>query len=1024
MNLFLNYKINKKTEFIIKQTLETKNNMESKNKIKEALAQSTPQQGNNQVTPGASADESCCGDSIPDQNISDLLRILEDLNTKKPLGNSTNLSEALHIQYEYEEELLEYIDKKSNLDPLKKKTLREFTYDILIQLMNKHTSFNICNVKASIRGCFDDLLNKVYKDRASLKGHFEFLSDLTLKESERMSAIESQINVLHENFYLEFYEECYERLQANIIPNYLLIGYAEKMNAFLLDNVSKVCLDGYYEKFKAEQPEVKQMNFFLKNLLKRNMALFDQRPNSYFDRVTMETLFKILVISNLDYLNKDVIAGQVFVSKMKKYAIIMNLKIVDVKSFYEFYKKIFIELINNKSNNNIINSKNNNLSIDNNKNKKNNSNSKNNKCNENEDQKILINNINENQLVEFSFDHELQSLFAELRKSLRSPEIYYMIIFSFSLMLNNFVLVDFDEVVLNPFISVNARERQFLLNLLKTFNNYIDDSKLQYINHKSFPYYLNSIVESFISKKLIKDEKIQIFGFDCNNKKIEIDHKIIIDSILGRDENSLSNVNNNSSSDNDNKIYNNNNQDVDIGINGKKISEIRNINYGDDEKFCIEMENLNSDYNTEPEYNQASTTRRTVLSHNCELNNVATALLSHEKNVNSFYENQNLATCNFDQNTININNNNNNTNIQNELISAKKHEAYNNDKNNYLNESQISIEINCNSIGPDINEALNNRILEKYTKLKPQLQEASSLQKVFSVLNQILNLGFGTNESVADTKLQLEKLKIRPLNNYIFSLNTSIFFSGFLSEGMDHYYAWKFFKFSLDENKEMHSFEWPALSYYEAGSQLAQLFVKAGRIYLSFRSNNFASLFEELKNIKSLQDSNIFLKAVKTAKLSGKILALAVAKRKIFRGHSINLIGFSLGCQVIKSFLKELFDLAQCVKTEQLNQDLISIVQNVVFMGGAVDFKKSKKWGQIFSTLVAGKVVNIYSEKDFVLQRLYKAAKPLNEPIGIRKLEILSCGKIDNYDLTDKNIGHLDYRSMLDHIMTEVDLDL
>lgn len=999
--------------------------MESKIKKEEApIIIQTP--SGNEETPNGFSEPS---DAIPDQNISDLLKILEDLSSKKPLQNLTNLSEALHSLFEYEEELLDYIEKKSNLDPLKKETLRQFTYDLLSELLNNYTLFKIGNVKAAIRICFDALLNEIYKDKAALQTHFAFLSDLSLNESERVSAIESQINVLHEKFYLEFYEKCYENLQANIIPNYLLKGYAEKLNSFLLDNVSKECLNGFYEKFKAQQPEVKQMNFFLKNLLKRNLALFDQRPNSYFDAKLVETLFKIFVVSNLDYFDRDVIAGQVFVSKLKKYAVIMNVKFNDAKSFYEFYKSIFISLKKNKSNyNNFKNNYESEYKDLNNTNKN---------LNKNEDQRIIINNENTNNIykknanlqaeIEFSFDSELKSLYAEVHKSLKSPEIYYMIVFSFSLMLNDFVLLDFDEVVINPLISVNSRERQFLLNLLKSFNKHFDDSKLQYINHKSFPFYLNSIVESFIAKKIIKDEKIQIFGLDENNKKIEIDHKIIIESIMGLDESGISdsdlNVNYHMGDLDQKTFWGNLREGMQLNATRRVIlshkSEQSNSPADSlkvNEKSELELKSqANSIIIEHQVVEELAENQNLSTSSSSSHNNSKQKIKNKEKEYMELFSNTNNIPKLFDKNHNKINDNNDNENMLSESeIKLELNQNQNPNNNNNKTELNINIE----------NSALNKKILEKYTKLKPQLKDASTLTKVFSLLNNFLSLGFGGGDEVADAKLELEKLKIRPLNNYIFSLNTSIFFSGFLSEGSDHYNAWKFFKFSLDENKEMHSFEWPALSYYEVTSQVAQLLAKASRIYLSFRSRNFASLFSEIKNIKSLQDNNIFLKAEKIAKLSGKILAFAIAKRKIFRAHSINLIGFSLGCQVIKSFLKELFELSQSEKSEELNSDLLNIVQNVVFIGGAVDFKKSWKWGKIFSTLVAGKVVNIHCEGDWILKRLYKAAKPRNEPIGIKKLEIPNCVKIENYDVTSKNDGHLSYRSILDHIMMDVDLDL
>lgn len=944
--------------------------MESKIKKEEEPIISTP--SGNCETPSESDDSS---DNIPDQIITDLLKILEDLTTEKPLNVDKTLSEILHLIYEYEEELIHYIDEKSNLDLLKKETLHEFIYDVLSQIINNYSFFNTSNIKNSIRNCFDTLLNKIYNNKNALKQKFEFLNDLTLNESERLSEIEIKINKLHQQYNTEFVENCSENLFVNIIPHYLLKGYSEKLNAFLIDNVSKECLHVYYFKYKAEQPEVKQMNFYLKNLLKRNMALFDKRPNSYFNEKLIETLFKIFVISNLDYFNKDPLAAKVFIGKLKKYAIIMDIKFTDAKNFYEFYKSIFISLANKDKN------------FDFNQNKESKIIQKNN----------LSNNNNNNLKDEFSFDSELKSLFAQVSTSLNSPEIYYMIVFSFSLMLNDFVKVEFDEIAINPRISVNARERQTLLNFLRNFNDYLDDSKYKFINHKSFPFYLNSIVESFIAKKLIKHENIHIFGMDLDEKKIEIDHKIIIDSILGLDDNS-----------NDSNLSENNNRTV----NENKLSN---------EKFlCYLDKNFVTKEEKKPEK-----TRNTLLSHNSSSNKISSLLISN-KNQNISNDNSNNSPKDMNLNE-DIYNTNIYCNLNTEQSSSTYYTSTNNEianKSNILNENQINFELDCDSSEAAI--ALSNCIVEKYNDLKPNLQEPGALNKVFSFFNSVLSIGFGVgaNEDAQNTKLEIDKIKIRPLNNHIFSLNTSIFFSGFLSEGSDHNNAWKFFKFSLDENKEMHCFEWPSHSYMEVGKQVARLLSKAGRIYLNIQCKNLPGLFDEIYNLRKLKDDNIFHKAVKIAKLSGKILAFAIAKRKIFRTHSINLIGFSLGCQVIKSFLKELFELAQNDKNGEFDNELINIVQNVIFIGGAVDFKKSKKWGKIFQTLVAGKVINIHCDNDLILHKLYKLAKPQNEPIGIKRLLIDECFKIENYDVTSKNDGHLSYRRMLDLIMMDVDLDL
>ena len=60
-------------------------------------------------------------------------------------------------------------------------------------------------------------------------------------------------------------------------------------------------------------------------------------------------------------------------------------------------------------------------------------------------------------------------------------------------------------------------------------------------------------------------------------------------------------------------------------------------------------------------------------------------------------------------------------------------------------------------------------------------------------------------------------------------------------------------------------------------------------------------LFEVTQGVAS-----VFKDSKSNAKLAGILLGYALAIREPFRSQSISLVGFSLGCQVIKSCLKTL----------------------------------------------------------------------------------------------------------------------
>ena len=52
--------------------------------------------------------------------------------------------------------------------------------------------------------------------------------------------------------------------------------------------------------------------------------------------------------------------------------------------------------------------------------------------------------------------------------------------------------------------------------------------------------------------------------------------------------------------------------------------------------------------------------------------------------------------------------------------------------------------------------------------------------------------------------------------------------------------------------------------------------------------------------------SDVFLRAIDKAHISGRLLGLCLALKYPFCDHTISLVGFSLGTQVVKSCLEEM----------------------------------------------------------------------------------------------------------------------
>lgn len=137
--------------------------------------------------------------------------------------------------------------------------------------------------------------------------------------------------------------------------------------------------------------------------------------------------------------------------------------------------------------------------------------------------------------------------------------------------------------------------------------------------------------------------------------------------------------------------------------------------------------------------------------------------------------------------------------------------------------------------------------------------------------------------------------------------------------------------------------------------------------------NMVSNMISFVKNTALMQNSDetIIKDNKKMSKKFGKLLAYIITSRSVFKFHTLSLMGFSLGCNVIKHCLKEL-------KIINSSIDVSDIIQNIIFLGGATTFKQKHK--EMFE-LVSGTVYNFYSQTDHILSDYYS-----KNSIGNREL--------------------------------------
>ena len=292
----------------------------------------------------------------------------------------------------------------------------------------------------------------------------------------------------------------------------------------------------------------------------------------------------------------------------------------------------------------------------------------------------------------------------------------------------------------------------------------------------------------------------------------------------------------------------------------------------------------------------------------------------------------------------------------------------------------------------DIEKTINNSEIKdldkkKFDNLKEKLNSVERCDSIPGILlNQFIKY-ISKNEGSESNKIALF-----PLNKRIYSNTITILISGFLSEKDNFIKSWKkFIDYDL-QSSNFYFFKWPSYSYLD----------------ICFRNLRFLTdIFANLINLpKMFKNSKI------KAKYSGKILGKFLASNKAFNNFQINLVGFSLGCHVLKNCLKELSEI----------KDNKTLINNIIFMGGATTLN-SNKWPNIFKKVVSGRILNCYSQKDEVLKKLFKLCT-INNAIGSDKLIIKSedgeFDYVENYDFSELDLGHLDYRKNFEEILKKI----
>lgn len=307
-------------------------------------------------------------------------------------------------------------------------------------------------------------------------------------------------------------------------------------------------------------------------------------------------------------------------------------------------------------------------------------------------------------------------------------------------------------------------------------------------------------------------------------------------------------------------------------------------------------------------------------------------------------------------------------------------------------------------------------------------------KKVNSVFSYVSNkLGISNDNK---TQIDISRLRLYPYDYVNCSTHICICIGGaIVGKGGYSGSIWKKTYLLNKNNIDFYFFDWisnniPGLSFY-----LLDFLPKDDFLY---EKKNFKSSLE-LDNLLYFKEKTITNQNFKNSKIIGKLLAYFLASKMFFSFQSISLIGYSLGANVIKYCIIELY------KMKITQPQLVDLIQNIVFLGGAATFNESDiykdleidinnnisnneyndlNWSEVLS-IVSGKIVNCYSTKDLILDTAFEKFINVKKPLGVKKVSITDKeGKemILNYDFSNLKLSHYEYSNYVDKILKKINI--
>ena len=215
----------------------------------------------------------------------------------------------------------------------------------------------------------------------------------------------------------------------------------------------------------------------------------------------------------------------------------------------------------------------------------------------------------------------------------------------------------------------------------------------------------------------------------------------------------------------------------------------------------------------------------------------------------------------------------------------------------------------------------------------------------------------------------------------------------------------------LGTGSEVFALRWELEALMNLGNSITAMVSSAAWGYAKsemIKRTIFAELMSAMWPVALLQVSRVvdnpFSIARSRAEKAGEVLADALVN-KAQGERPVTLIGYSLGARVIYACLMNL-----------AKRRAFGLVESVVLIGAPTP-STTADW-RVMRSVVASRLVNVYSENDYVLGFLYRTSSIQYGIAGLQKIEGLP--SVENVDVSETVSGHLRYRYLVGSTLKKI----